>query len=102
MVWLSSVYDPTTVNFVNQQIPRDLAALLRAQKIVPLRKSEIADDPAHAHCTKAASQLTDEASVWTLVAWFLRVFGVAEGHEDFPLLQHSDYEILSSETTGKI
>lgn len=97
-MWLSSVYDPASVNFVNQQVPRELAALLQAQKIVPLRKSEIADDPSHAHCTKAASQLTDEASVWTMVAWFLRVHAAADGHDDFPQLQHSDYEILS----GKI
>ncbi len=98
MVWLSSVYDPTTLNFVNQQVPRELGALLRTQNIVPLRKSEIAADPTHAHCTKAASQLTDEASVWMLSAFFLRVFAVAEGHDDFPLLQHTDFELLS----GKI
>lgn len=101
-MWLSSVYDPATTNFVNQEIPRELAVLLRTQKIVPLRKSEIAKDPAHAHHAKAASQLTDESSVWMLVAFFLRVRASAEGYTDFPELRHTDYEVIMNDFAGKI
>lgn len=96
------MYDPDTVNFVNQQVPRDLAAIMKRQKQPPLTKPEIANDPTHAHSAKAASQLADESSVWTMVAFFLNMKAHAQGYTEFPKMQHDDFELMSVQTAGKI
>lgn len=102
MEWLSNVYDPKVHNFVDQQVPRELAAVMRLQTEPLLTKPEIANDPNHAHCAKAASQLTDESSVWLVVAQSFRVLAAAQGYEDFPLLQHDPFEMSTMTTAGKI
>jgi hypothetical protein len=103
MVWLSgNVYDPSKVNFVDQQVPLQLAQTIRAQKKPPLTKSQIANDPTHAHYAKAASQLSDEAAIYLLTGMLLGFKADADGDTNYPPMQHTEFELLTQSTAGSI
>lgn len=74
---------------------------MRHVKTPLLRKSEIADDPKHAHSAKAASQLTDEAAVYLVAAFHFTVKFASEGRTDAPELRYDDLEVLTTQPLKK-
>ncbi len=102
MVPLSSVIDANKVNFVDQQVPSDLAAVIRRQKLPFKTKAQIANDPNHTHASKAATQLAEDRAIWMLVGMFVGFKAEAEGYTDCPPMTKTDYEILTSRAFGEI